>query len=86
MYPRSLLCEEAKIKQRTPLKKKLCEIGEDAIWDPDSLPFSDFCYTAKYWNSDRIKRCKMVLALKVFCYKCVTTKYRHYKKYETSKK
>ena len=33
MYPRSFLCEEAKIKQRTPLKKKLCEIGEEAIWE-----------------------------------------------------
>ena len=32
MYPRSFLCEEAEIKQRTPLKKKLCEIGEEAIW------------------------------------------------------
>ena len=31
MYPRSSLCEEAKIKQRTPLKKELCEIGEEAI-------------------------------------------------------
>ena len=26
MYPRSFPCEEAKIKQRTPLKKELCEI------------------------------------------------------------
>ena len=33
MYPRSFLCEEAKIKQRTPLKKELCEIGEKAIWE-----------------------------------------------------
>ena len=33
MYPRSFLCEGAKIKQRTPLKKELCEIGEEAIWD-----------------------------------------------------
>ena len=33
MYPRSFLCEEAKIKQRTPLKKELCEIGEQAIWE-----------------------------------------------------
>ena len=32
MYPRSFLCEEAEIKQRTPLKKELCEIGEEAIW------------------------------------------------------
>ena len=33
MYPRSFFCEEAKIKQRTPLKKELCEIGEEAIWE-----------------------------------------------------
>ena len=26
--PRSLLCEEAKIKKRTSSKKELCEIGE----------------------------------------------------------
>ena len=31
MYLRSFFCEEAKIKQRTPLKKELCEIGEEAI-------------------------------------------------------
>ena len=31
MCPRSFLCEEAKIKQRTPSKKELCEIGEEAI-------------------------------------------------------
>ena len=33
MYPRSFLCEESKIKQRTPLKKELCEIGEEAKWE-----------------------------------------------------
>ena len=33
MYPRSFLCEEAKIKQCTLLKKELCEIGEEAIWE-----------------------------------------------------
>ena len=33
MYPRSFLSEEAKIKQRTFLKKELCEIGEEAIWE-----------------------------------------------------
>ena len=33
MYPRSFLCKEAKIKQCTPLKKELCEIGEEAIWE-----------------------------------------------------
>ena len=39
MYPRSFLCEEAKIKQRTPLKKELCEIGEEAIWESRFTPF-----------------------------------------------
>ena len=33
MNPRSFLSEEAKIKERTPLKKELCEIGEEAIWE-----------------------------------------------------
>ena len=33
MYPQSFLCEEAKIKQRTPLKEALCEIGEEEIWE-----------------------------------------------------
>ena len=31
MYPRSFFCEEAKIKQRTPLKKGLWKNGEEAI-------------------------------------------------------
>ena len=33
MYPRSFLCEEAKIKHRTPLKEELCEIAEEAMWE-----------------------------------------------------
>ena len=33
LYPRSFLCEKAKIKQRIPLKKELREIGEKAIWE-----------------------------------------------------
>ena len=33
MYPRSFLCEEAEIKRGTPLKKELCEIDEEAIWE-----------------------------------------------------
>ena len=40
MYPRSFLREEAKIKQRTPLKKELCEIGEEAIWESRFTSFS----------------------------------------------
>ena len=40
MYPRSFLCEEAKIEQRTPLKKELCEVSEEAIWE--SHPFFSF--------------------------------------------
>ena len=39
MYPRSFLCEEAKIKQRTSLKKELCEIGEEAIWESQFTSF-----------------------------------------------
>ena len=42
MYPRSFLCEEAKIKQRTLLKKELCEIGEDAIWESRFTSFCNF--------------------------------------------
>ena len=33
MHPRNFLCEEAKIPLKTPLKKELCEIGEEAIWE-----------------------------------------------------
>ena len=40
MYPRSFLCEEAKIKQRTPLKEEFCEIGEEAIWESRLTSFS----------------------------------------------
>ena len=39
MYPWSFLCEEAKIKQHTFLKKELCEIGEEAYGNPDSHAF-----------------------------------------------
>ena len=44
MYPRSFLCEEAKIKQYTPLKEELCEIGEEAIWESR---FTSFFYLSK---------------------------------------
>ena len=33
IYSRSFLCEEAKIKQHTSSKKKLCEVDEKAIWE-----------------------------------------------------
>ena len=42
MYPRSFLCEEAKIKQLTPLKKELCEIGEEAIWESRFTSFFEY--------------------------------------------
>ena len=42
MYPRSFLCEEAKIKQRTPLKKELCEIGEEEISESRFTSFFGF--------------------------------------------
>ena len=49
MYPRSFLCEEAKIKQRTPLKKELCEIGEKAIWESR---FTSFFNNQFYGDKD----------------------------------
>ena len=33
MYPRSFLCEGAKIKQHTTTKTETCDIGEEAIWE-----------------------------------------------------
>ena len=33
MCPRSFFCEKAEIKQRTSLKKELCKIGGEAIWE-----------------------------------------------------
>ena len=39
MYSRSFLCEEAKIKQRTALKRERCGIGEEAIWESRFTPF-----------------------------------------------
>ena len=42
MYPRSFFCDEAKIKQRTPFKKELLEIGEEAIWESWFTSFFSF--------------------------------------------
>ena len=39
MDPRSFLCEEAKIKQRTSSKKQLCEISEEVIWESRCTSF-----------------------------------------------
>ena len=44
MNPRSFLCEEAKNKQRTSLKKELYEIGEEAIWESRFTSFFFKCY------------------------------------------
>ena len=44
MYPRNFLCEEAKIRRRTPFKKELCKIGEEAIWESR---FTSFFRAAK---------------------------------------
>ena len=49
MYPRSFLCEEAKIKQRTPLKKELFEIGKEAIWESRFISF--FYYVDENWRT-----------------------------------
>ena len=45
MYPRSFLCEEAKIKQ--PLRKELCGIDKEAIWESRFTSF--FCLKWMYW-------------------------------------
>ena len=42
MYPRSFLCEEAKIKQRTSLEKDFCEIGKEGIWESRCTSFFIF--------------------------------------------
>ena len=39
MYPRCFLCEEAKIKQRTSLKKELFEIGKEEIYQSRFISF-----------------------------------------------
>ena len=49
MYPRSFLCEEAKIKQRTPLKKELCEIGEEVIWESQFTSFISLGLDSMVW-------------------------------------
>ena len=60
MYPRSFLCEEAKIKQRTPLLKELCEIGEEAIWQSRFTSFFtnlfSFIYTIEYRTQTNPKK------------------------------
>ena len=48
MYPRNFRCEGAKIKQRTPFKKELCEIGEEAIWESRFTSFLIFFYFLKF--------------------------------------
>ena len=54
MYPRSFLCEEAKIKQRTPLKKELCEIGEEVIWESRFTSFFKVIIDKIFFNNRRI--------------------------------
>ena len=55
MYPRSFLCQEAKIKQRTPLKKELYEIGEEAIWESQFTSFLKMlnvkCVSSVFYNN-----------------------------------
>ena len=64
MYPRSFLCEEAKIRQRTPLKKEFCKIGEEAIWESRFTSFLIIIcakfniatqFILKCWSQDLIR-------------------------------
>ena len=54
MYPRSFLCEEAKIKQRTSWQKRLCEISEEAIWESRSTSFF-FIVTSNFSNATYLR-------------------------------
>ena len=63
MYPRSFLCEEAKIKQRTSSKKELHEIDKEAIWESRFTSFFQYRFfislfhKLKYrWNSTKYYR------------------------------
>ena len=56
IYPQSFLCEEAKDKQHTFLKKELCEISEEAIWKSRFSSFfwcfvSDCLWIIDIWPS-----------------------------------
>ena len=55
MYPQSFLCEEAKIKQRTPLKKELCEIGEEVIWESRFTSFFFYNIFLKFHSENFIQ-------------------------------
>ena len=59
MYPRSFLCEEAKIKQRTPLKKEHCEIGEEAIWESR---FPSFFYLFSWCEINNFEKSTEIFA------------------------
>ena len=54
MYPRSFLCEEAKIKQRTSLMKKLREIGEEAISESRFTTFFFVKNTNSYFKFSQL--------------------------------
>ena len=74
MYPQSFLCAEAKIKQRTPLKKQLCEIGEEAIWESRFTSFLlSILVTLKFVHSTSehslILRFETSAILKFYCLK-----------------
>ena len=59
MCARSFLCEEAKIKQRTSLKKELCEIGEEAIWESQFPSFFLYTCMQKPSFAHRLQAAKM---------------------------
>ena len=67
MYPRTFLCEEVKIKQRTPLKKEICEIGEEAIWEYRFTSF--FFFNEKKLNFLRLMHIALFSKLTKFCWK-----------------
>ena len=62
MYSRSFLCEEAKIKQRIPLKKELCEIGQETIWESRFTSFFAWLFWGSTLNEIKKKNIRDAIA------------------------
>ena len=68
MYPRSFLCEEAKIKQDTPLKEELSKIGEEAIWESR---FTSFLLLILFYTKEKLFNADLSQFTLVSPLKCV---------------
>ena len=66
MYLRSFLCEEAKIEQRTPSKKELCEISEGAIWESRFTSFFSIRIHYAIFDFEKISEYKYVYFIQLY--------------------